>query len=238
MPLGLSAVVCFAGSCHAPLGARASLRFCVSRGGPRPASHSGWGPRPFPSSPARQGSRPPLRFGLRSLRSLGRAVAPLRAVVFMPGRIRSPAFCRPPAWSPLSCSLRSRLRLPAARRFCRDRGALSLRSNAPQALQTLSSSALLAPAGAPRCALASFTLPPRVLARYACALPPRVGGSWLPAVAIPYARLESLAGLRVSCRSSRALRGCAPALSLIATFSSSDPCRGCAPNPAPCGSCI
>lgn len=71
---------------------------------------------------------------------------------------------------------------------------------------------------------------------------PSVGTSLLAwatfGFAISHARLESWSGLRVSCRSSRSLRGLAPPRSLIATSSSSNLSRGFAPNPTPCGLCL
>lgn len=46
-----------------------------SAGGPRPVLRSGWGPRPFPSPPARYARALRFRYGLRGLRPLGRAVS-------------------------------------------------------------------------------------------------------------------------------------------------------------------
>lgn len=148
VPLGLTAVVCFAGVFMRPWGARASLRFCVSRAGPRPPSHSGRGPRPFPSSPARVVTLAPC--GLRSLRSLGRAVSPVVASRFFLFRCRSIKKAACSRGGLFFSSLRAVSRLPAARRVPRDRVRPSEPSGLSQARVPLSSSSLLAPAGAPR----------------------------------------------------------------------------------------
>lgn len=74
---------------------------------------------------------------------------------------------------------------------------LRSRSGCAQTLSSLSSSALLAPAGAPRCALPALAPAGRVLAPCGCALPPRVGVPCLPAVGIPDARLECKGGFAV-----------------------------------------
>lgn len=231
MPLGLSAVVCLAGVFRRPWGARASLRFCVSCGGPRPASHSGWGPRPFPSSPARFRSRPSGSATLRESGSLQRAAGRKARLGLWPsaGSVAALPFAAssplPSAFSRLArCPLRLVFRLPAACRYASAsvpsadiRGCPSVRP--------------------PSRGLISFA---PITSLVSCR--PSVGTSILAwatfGFAISHARLESRAGLRVSCRSSRSLRGFAPAQSLIATFSSSDPSRGCAPNPAPCGWCL
>lgn len=103
MPLGLTAVVTLAGGVIRPYGAGASLRFCVSRAGPRPPSRSGRGPRPFPS--------PPARFS-RSLLSLVLARALRAAVATLPWE--SGMSGSVPAAFRIGRSLRSRPLLQAA----------------------------------------------------------------------------------------------------------------------------
>ena len=188
-----------------------SLRSRVSRWGPRPASRSVGGPRPSPSPPAPYG-RAPRSSGLRSLRSLGRAVCrgallPLSAA----GRRYAPARCEKPQRAPLRffISLRSGFRLPAAARSACSLASSSnrLRYASPVAADRSVAALRYAlvpracPAGAPRCAQ-----PP--LAHAGCVLVTLAGGSFVcfylsPRVGILYpsgisdARRESLRGLRV-----------------------------------------
>lgn len=124
-------------------------------------------------------SRPPLRFGLRSLRSLGRAVASCGRVLVRAASQGSAAFSRPRPRPPFFIALRAVLRLPAARR---SRGfprlgvaALALAVGCPA---SLSSARLVAPAGAPRCARALRAM--RLVSSRA-ALAPSLRGAVSPA---------------------------------------------------------
>lgn len=124
-------------------------------------------------------SRPSLRFGLRSLRSLGRAVASCGRVLVRAASLRSAAFSRPRPRPPFFIALRAVLRLPAARRsrvFPRlGVAALALAVGCPA---SLSSARLVAPAGAPRCARALRALR-RVSSR--ASLAPSLRGAVSPA---------------------------------------------------------
>lgn len=150
-------------------------------------------------------SRPPLRFGLRSLRSLGRAVASCGRVFVRAGSLRSPARPLPRPRPPFFIALRAVLRLPAARR---SRGFPPFGCAAhPLAIgcpASLSSSPLVAPAGAPRCVRALRALrlvlvssASCVLARFACALPPRCGVPCRATRGIPAPCRECPWGLRL-----------------------------------------
>lgn len=190
------------------------LRFSSAglAGAPAPLRRSSRGPARFlppRSAVARcsrsKASRPPLRFGLRSLRSLGRAVASCGRVLVRAASLRSAARSRPRPRPPFFIALRAVLRLPAARRSrgCPLLGlaALPLAIGCPA---SLSSSSLVAPAGAPRCARAlrafrrvwvcyAFC----VLARFACALPPRRGGLCRASLGISAPCRECRGGLRI-----------------------------------------
>ena len=189
MPLALGLLVCFAG-CVSGVYARA-LRFALGSLGRGPAR-----PRPRLRVPARCArsplpplgrsapsfrSRPSLWSGLRSLCSLGRAVLSGRPfAAFRSGQsLRSRPLLQaatgaPPVFLLAPLALASPRGSPLLSQSCYAR-----------MLVAFSSSALLAPAGAPRCGLAPLGLAPCVLTRYACALPPRCGGSCPRSSGIP-----------------------------------------------------
>lgn len=161
LPLGLSAEVTLAGVSFSPVGLCATASLSRLSRGPPPRSHSAGG------APAPSCFVPPLPFS-RSLRSLvsvapsatlrasvaelpsGRAVAygggccqnPASALRPSAGRSLRSLFGSSPRLRPFSTSLRSALRLPAARR----------------SLRSLSHVPMLAPAGAPRCGFATLGL--------------------------------------------------------------------------------
>ena len=184
MPLALARLVSFAGCVLRPCGG-AALRFSPRLGGRSgacslpPKRLLGSPPlcaRGFPSPRS-------LRSRLRSLRSLGALVAPVGAGLGVPPRLPLGSPLPHPAPRPLGCRFSAR-----SARACASPRLVALPAVG------LSSSALLAPAGAPRCALPALALARLVLAPFGCALPPRVGVPCLPAVGIPDACLECKGG--------------------------------------------
>ena len=147
-PSGIARLVSLAGVFIGRVRPCAPLCSRVSRGVPRPARTQEVGPPPLPPSSPRSLRSRPLGFGRWA--PSGRAVAPSGAGGCLPARCLSPAASRPRPLAPFFSSLRSVLRLPAARRF-------------PLVALALS---MLAPAGAPRCDRPKLELRPVYLVSF------------------------------------------------------------------------
>lgn len=239
LPLGLSAEVTLAGVSSALSGCALPLRSRVSRGGPRPARTPQAGPPPLPASSPRFPSlgryapsfrsRPTLRYGLRSLRSLrgersptagAAAKTPPRRFALRPGGRYAPFLAAAPAsglFQPRSAQPCVSPRL--AVHFVHSRTFRCSRPRVPLATASLLSGCAVCQK------LVLLSLAFCVLPRFACHLPPCSGNL------CPIGHFRCSSGVSGGLRVYPVPSGFALGLyRLIPSYQ-----LGLCPNPRPCG---